>query len=170
MKEYLEIGRITSPHGVRGEVKTEVWADSPESLTGVKTVYMGSDGSGPAEVECVRPHGGRLLIKLKGVDDADAANALRGRVLYARRESIYLPPGSCFIEDLKELRGVDADTGRDYGKVSDVISTGANDVYVLRDDTGRERLIPAISQVVLEKDFERGIMLIRPLRGLFDED
>ena len=148
-----------------------VYQDAPdvEGLMCADLTFTGRS-LGPAEVECVRPHGGRLLIKLKGVDDADAANALRGRVLYARRESIYLPPGSCFIEDLKELRGVDADTGRDYGKVSDVISTGANDVYVLRDDTGRERLIPAISQVVLEKDFERGIMLIRPLRGLFDED
>lgn len=170
LKTYLEIGRITSPHGVKGEVKLEVWSDSPQSLLKVETVYFAPDGGQPVEVESSRPHKDRLLLKLKGIDDMDGANSLRGKVLRAHRDSIKRAEGSYFIEDLKGLDVVDIDTGVSYGKLTNVIETGANDVYAAKDEKGRERLIPAIKQVVIETDIEGGVMKIRPLEGLFDED
>lgn len=171
MKTYLEIGRITSPHGVRGEVKLEVWGDSPEALKDVKEVSFHKEGSDLVKVESSRPHQGRLLMKLSGVNTMDEANALRGKVLYAHREAIRRPEGSYFIDDLMGLRVVDADTGQDYGTLTDVAGlSGRNDVYTVTDGEGKERLFPAIPQVVIRTDLENGVMVIRPLEGLFDED
>ncbi len=171
MKTYLEIGKITSPHGVRGEVKLEVWSDGPEALGKVKEVSFFSDGHDPVKVEGSRPHGGRLLLKLTGCDTMDEANALRGKVLYAHRDSIIRPKGSYFIDDLIGLAVTDADTGKRYGTLSDVAGmSGRNDVYTVTDETGKQRLVPAIPQVVVSTDLEKGVMTVRPLEGLFDED
>lgn len=169
LKQYLEIGKITSPHGVKGEVKLEIYADSPEALKKVKTVYFDKNGEKPIEVESARPHKDRLLIKLKGVNSMDDGNTLRGKVLYAHRDSIIKDKNSIFIEDLKGVEVTDIDSGVSYGRITDIIATGANDVYVIKDGE-KERLIPAIKDVVIETDIEAGIMKIRPLRGLFDED
>lgn len=171
MKTYLEIGRITSPHGVRGEVKLEVWGDGPEALLGIKQVSFHADGSDPIRVESSRPHQARLLLKLTGVEDMDGANALRGKVLFAHRDEIRCPEGSYFIDDLIGLTVVDADSGKIYGKLTDVAGlSGRSDVYTVTDPEGRARLFPAIPQVVLKTDLAGGVMEIRPLEGLFDED
>ena len=170
LKTYLEIGKITSPHGVRGEVKLEVWSDSPESLLKVKKVSYNANGEGLIKVESSRPHKGRLLLKLEGINDMDAANALRSKVLYAHRDSILKSKDSFFINDLIGLEVTDVDTSVSYGKLTDVIETGANDVYVVTDEKGKQRLVPAIKQVVIETDLEGSVMKIRPLEGLFDED
>lgn len=169
LTQYLEIGKITSPHGVKGEVKLEVYADSPEALKKVKTVYFDKNGEKPVAVEASRVHKDRLLIKLRGVNSMDDGNALRGKVLYAHRDSIIKDRNSVFIEDLKGLSVIDIDSGVSYGKITDVLFTGANDVYAISDGE-KERLIPAIKDVVIETDVTNGIMKIRPLRGLFDED
>ena len=100
----------------------------------------------------------------------DAANALLGRVLFAHRDEIIKEKGSYFIDDLLGLKVTDADTGEEYGNIYDVIKTGANDVYALKDTDGKERFVPAIKDVIVSTDIAAGEMKIRPLRGLFDED
>ena len=170
MKTYLEIGRITSPHGVRGEVKVEVWSDSPEALTKLKQVSFFPDGHDPVRVLSARPQQARLLLSLDGIGTMDEANALRGKVLWAHRDQIKKPAGSYFIDDLIGLAVVDVDTGKVYGTLTEVSGlAGRNDVYTVKNGDA-ETLIPAIPEVVVRTDIEGGKLFIRPLEGLFDAD
>lgn len=165
-KEFLECGKIVAPQGLRGEVRVEPWCD-PGFLAEFRVLYL--NGS-PVKVEKARVQKNMVIIKLEGPETRDEALALRGKLLYLHRNDADLEEGEYFVQDLIGCAVVDADTGKDYGAVYDVRPTGANDVYYLRDPSGKERLVPAIPDVVLEKDIDGGIIKIRPLEGLFDED
>ena len=108
-------------------------------------------------------------MTLEGVTSAQEASVLRGRVLYLNRADVQLPEGSYFIQDLIGLRVLDADSGAEYGVLSDVSATGANDVYHIRTPQG-ERLIPAVPSVVIDTDVADGVMKIRPIKGMFDDE
>jgi 16S rRNA processing protein RimM len=167
-KKYLECGKIVSTHGVRGELRVQPWCDGPEYLLGFRRLYL-KGGETAVEVEGARVSKNVVLMKLAGVDTLDDAVALRGRVLFMDRADAP-DTGGEFIQDLLGLDVLDADTGRHWGKLADVLATGANDVYVLKDGTGKERLVPVIPEVVVETDIDAGFLRIRPLKGLFDED
>lgn len=109
------------------------------------------------------------LIKLKGVDSPETAAGMKNMTVYIDRDDIELEEGTYFIQDLIGLTVKDADTGKVYGRIKDVLQTGANDVYEIKDDK-KTYLVPAIEQVVVQTDIEDSIMLIRPLEGLFDEN
>lgn len=166
-EQYLECGKIVSTHGVRGELRVQPWCDSPEYLCEFTTLYL-QKGAQALEIERARVSKNIVLMKLKGVDTLDDAVLLRGKVLYLDRNDD--PDSGTFIADLIGLEVTDADNGTSYGTIADVLPTGANDVYVLTDESGTERLIPAIPDVVIETDVDGGVMRIRPLKGLFDED
>lgn len=168
MKKYLEIAKIVSVHGVRGEVNAQAWCDSPEILCRLKKLYS-KDGQILYPVERARPKNDAMaIIKLRGVDTPEAAQTLRNKILYADRTDIKLPEGSYFIADLIGLETVD-ENGTSYGKITDVLETGANDVYEVTKD-GKKYYIPAIPSVVLKTDVEAGKMTIFPMEGLFDEN
>jgi len=166
-KRYLECGKIVSTHGLRGEVRVQPWCDGPGFLLEFDTLYF-DGGATPVTVEDARVHKNMLILKPQGVDDIDDAAALRGKVLYIDREDAPMEEGKHFIQDLLGLHVLDADTGQDYGKLTDVLHTGANDVYELTGEHGEKKLVPAIPDVVIETDIEGGTMRIRPLRGLFE--
>lgn len=168
MKQYLEIGKIVSTHGIRGELKVQPWCDSPEYFCELGTLYF-DKGQTALKVTGARPHKGMVLLTLEGIGDLDAAAALRGRILYMNREDDPDGGEGYFLQDLIGLAVKDADTGEVYGKLTDVLETGANDVYALKNEAGKQLLVPAIPDVVLEIDIEAGQMLIRPLEGLFDD-
>ncbi|MGI6264875.1 MAG: ribosome maturation factor RimM [Acutalibacteraceae bacterium] len=167
LKEFLEAGQIVGTHGVRGEVRLQPWCDSPAQLTPIHTLYW-DEGKTPVKVTC-RPHKQMALVKIDGVDTVQDAALLRGKILYLNRRDLRLPEGACFIRDLLGCRIVDADTGEEYGELTFVSATGANDVYHMRHRDGREILIPAIPAVVIDKDVENGRVLIRPMKGLLDD-
>ena len=166
-QQYLPAGKIVSTHGLRGDVKILPWADSPEFLLDFDTVYLAGK---PYTVEDARVQKTCVLMKLAGVDSVEAAARLRDVVVEIDRDDAELLEGSMFIQDLIGLEVLDADTGKSYGKLSDVMQTGANDVYEIKDETGKTVLIPAIPDVVQETDLDGGVMRIRPLEGLFDAD
>lgn len=168
-KKYLEAGRVVGTHGVRGELRVDSWCDSPEFLSGFKKLYW-DEGRKPVEVLAARPHKTLVLMKLAGIDTATQADVLRGRILYIDRADARLPKDSYFIQDLLGLSAVDADTGVSYGKLTDVFKTGANDVYEITGDNGKQYLIPVIPDVIIETDLEAETLRIRPIRGIFDED
>ena len=168
MKEFLECGKIVSTHGVRGEVKAEVWMDSPEEMTPLKTLYL-DGGKTPLTVKGARVHKNMVLLTLAGVETPEAGSALRQKVLFARREDIPLEKGQYFLQDLLGCEVKDADTGKEYGKLCDITETGANRVYHIRFADGKVRLAPDIPQVVLRLAPEEGVIEIRPLAGLFDD-
>jgi len=166
--QYLECGKIVSTHGVRGELRVQPWCDSPEFLCGFHTLYL-QKGETMLEVERARPNKNMVLLKLKGFDTLDDAVTLRGKVLYINRDDAP-DDGATFIQDLIGISVVDADSGRLWGTLTDVLFTGANDVYVLMDEAKKQRLIPAIPDVIVETDITGGIMRIRPLKGLFEDE
>ena len=168
LQPYLEIGQIVSTHGVRGELRVQPWCDSPAVMSGIKKLYFDADGKDCRRVQC-RAHQNMVLVKMQNVDTVEQAAALRGRVLYAARGDVPLPKGRYFICDLIGLEVRDADTGEVYGKLTDVSDTGANNVYHM-DMKGREILIPAIPDVVVKVLPEEGYLLLRPMKGLFDDE
>lgn len=168
MQKYLETGKIVSIHGLKGEVKIQPWCDSPEYLCTFKCLYSKS-GDRVYEIERIRPQGNMVIAKLKGIDTPEQAQALRGRILYIDRDDADLPEGSYFVADLIGLEVRD-ESGRSYGVISDVLQTGANDVYEIKSNDGKLYYIPAIPSVILSTDIQDGIMVIYPMGGLFDED
>ncbi|MBQ3141615.1 MAG: 16S rRNA processing protein RimM [Clostridia bacterium] len=170
MKQYLEIGRIVSTHGVKGEFHVDLWCDNAAFAKQFKVMYLGGSKT-PLSVSPAKPRGhNQIIVKAKGVDSIDDAKLLIGNILYFDRKDAKLPAGTYFQSDLIGLEVRDADDGRVYGTLSDVYPTGANDVYTVKTPDGREVLIPAIRQVVVKVELEEGIMTIRPLEGLFDEN
>ncbi len=167
VKPYLEAGQVVGTHGVRGELRVQVWCDTPEQFAAIQTLYFAEGGKGVKAVS--RPHKRMALCKLEGVDTVQEAAALRGAVLYAKREDFRLPKGRYFVADLIGLAIVDAGTGERYGPLTDVSYTGANEVYHL-DKNGTEVLIPAIPSVVKKIDIEQGVVQITPIKGLFDDE
>lgn len=168
MQKYLETGKIVSIHALKGEVKIQPWCDSPEYLCTFKRLYSKS-GDRVYEIERIRPQGNMVIAKLKGVDTPEQAQAMRGRILYIDRDDADLPEGSYFVADLIGLEVRD-EAGRSYGVISDVLQTGANDVYEIKSNDGKLYYIPAIPSVILSTDIQDGIMVIYPMEGLFDED
>ena len=169
MKEQiLEIGKIVSSHGLKGEVKIQPWCDDVSVIMGVKNLYLGNK-TDLRKVESAKAFKGMAILKLEGVKDIDEANKLRGKIVYADRKEIAKDDDAFFIVDLIGLTVKDANTGEIYGEITDVSETGANDVYHVTKD-GKTTLIPAIPLVVKSISLEENLMLITPLEGLFDED
>lgn len=169
IKEYLEIGQIVSTHGVKGELRVQPWCDSPEFMKKFKTLYFDSEGKCPAKVISCRPHGNIVLLKIDSTDTVEQAQAMRNKILYMRRSDANIPDGEYFIQELIGCKVFDADTGAEYGALTDVSETGANDVWHITSN-GTEYLIPAIPDVVINVDVAGDRVEIRPLKGIFDGD
>lgn len=168
IKEYLELGQIVGTHGVRGEIRFNPWADSPAFAAGFKVLYMDAHGSQSVKVVS-RAHGNVVLMKIDGVHTVEEAAALRDKVLYIKRSDAKLPAGTWFVQELIGCHVLDADSGKEYGILSDVSETGANDVWHIKDSRGTEYLLPAIKQVVIETDVAANTILIRPMKGIFED-
>ena len=166
MKKYLEIGKIVSVFGLKGEVKVQPWCDSPDFLCEFDVLYYKSGT--PVEVEKARVQKNIVVMKIKDCNTVEEAQKLRNRILYMDRDDVELEEGAFFVQDLIGLRVIDADTGEEYGELTEVSETGANDVYHIKRPDGSFAYIPAIPDVVKETDPEGGIMKITPLEGLFD--
>lgn len=166
MKQYLEIGKIVSVFGLKGEVKVQPWCDSPELLCEFDTLYWKSGT--PVKVERARVQKNIVVMKLSGCDTVEEAQKLRGRVLYMNRDDVELEDGSYFVQDLIGMKVLDAVSGEEYGELTEVSETGANDVYHIKSPEGKMYYIPAIPDVVKETDIEGQVMKITPLPGLFD--
>lgn len=171
IKSYLEIGEIVGTHGVRGEIRVNPWCDTPDFMTKFKTLYFDSNGGCAVQVKSARPHGNIVLLTINGVDTVEKAQKLRGKVLYMKRSDAKLPKGKYFIAELIGCKVYDADDeAKRYGTLTDVSPTGANDVWHITDDGGKEYLIPAIPDVVISTEVESDRIIIRPLKGIFDDE
>ena len=170
LKQYLEIGQIVSTHGIRGEVRVNPWCDSPEFMKKFKTLYFDADGNKSVKINACRPHGNVVILKLDGIDTVEDAQKLRNKTLYMNRADAKLKKGDWFIQDLIGCTVYDADDNtKSYGTLTDVAETGANDIWFIEND-GKEYIIPAIKDVVINVDVENESVFIRPLKGIFDEE
>lgn len=162
--DYLVIGRVVAPHGVRGEVRVAVETDDPERFAGLETVYVG-DAKRELRVVGVRAHQDRMLLLFAGIEDRNAAEALRGQLLYVAVDEVEpLEDGAYYYHEVEGLEVVD-EHGARIGILREVLPTGANDVYVVKRPAG-ELLIPAIHGVVLSIEPERGRVVVRIPPGL----
>lgn len=171
IKEYLEIGEIVGTHGIKGEMRLNPWCDTPDFASKFKTLYYDSNGSCAAQVKTARPHGNIVLLTVEGIDTVEKAQKMRGKILYMKRSDVKLPKGSYFIAELIGCTVYDADNPEKiYGTLSDVSPTGANDVWHIKNENGKEYLIPAIPDVCIETDVANDRIVIRPLKGIFDDE
>ena len=168
-KQYLDSGKIVGTHGIKGEVRIEPWCDSPEFLCAFKKLYLDEKGQTFIEVKS-RPHKNITLAKIKGVDTIEEAEKFRGKIVYINRADITLDEGVNFVQDLIGIEVKDAENGTVYGKITDVLRTGANDVYEITDSNNKKYLAPVIDEVVEEINVDGGFVLIRPMKGIFDDE
>ncbi len=169
MEDYFKIGIITSSHGVRGEMKVFPTTDDTRRFKKCREVYV-EDKTGLVmyEVESARVSPDKVLLKLKGIDTPEEAVKLRQRGIFVDREhAVKLSKDEYFIADLigLEVRNEDGDR---IGVIEEVLPTGANDVYQIAIDDGRELLLPAIKDCILEVNVEQGFMRVHVLDGLLD--
>ncbi len=160
--EFLIVGYILAPWGIRGEVKVEVVTDFPERFTPRKVVYLNAR---PLEIESCRPHKQHLVVKLATIDSVEDAEKLRGQDLTIPRSELYpLPAGQYYTFQIIGLKVVTTE-GQTVGRVTDIMKTGSNDVYIVEGKRG-EILIPAIEDVVKSIDLAKGKMVIEAIEGL----
>ena len=159
---YIEAGRITNTHGVRGEVKIEVWLDTAEDLKHYRRIFI--DGQ-ERKLLSVRQQNRFVIVKLHQIDDINAAQPLKGKTVYIAREDAPLPPGGYFLQDLLDAKVVLED-GSPVGVLTEILERPANNVYVVTDPDGREILIPVVPAFIIRADAENGIVTVRLLEGM----
>ena len=161
---YLVVGKIVAPWGVRGEVKMTIQTGFPERFERLKKVYLGENATSSV-LEGSRLHKGHALLKLGGCDDRDAAEKLRGQLVQIPiEEAMPLDEDEYYVY---QIVGLDVWTteGEHLGRVSEVLFTNANEVYVVQGEKG-EVLIPAVEDVVLEVDLVSGRLIVELMEGL----
>lgn len=162
---YLTVGFLRRPHGVQGEIVMDLHTDFPERMKRGRKLFIGEDHQ-PITLTSVRPHGSGLLVKFKGVETPEDAGVFRNQWVYVQaKDTPPLPAGQVYQHELFGFRIVDED-GNLLGELVEIIETGANDVYVVRNDSGKETLLPAIPSVILDLDADRRLMKIHLLEGL----
>jgi 16S rRNA processing protein RimM len=160
MKEFMTVGQITKPHGVRGEVKVVSFIDSLEDFRTLDKVSL--DGQ-IIKITSVKLQTDRAILKIEGIDTVEAAERYRNKYLMIKREDAdELPEDSYYIADLIGCAVVDTE-GNDLGKVFDVIETGSNDVYWVKGEGKKEVLIPALKDIVVEVDIMNSKITIKPV-------
>ncbi len=169
MEERLQVGVIASTHGVRGEVKVFPTTDDVRRFKKLKEVILDTGKENRIlEIEQVKFFKQFAILKFKGIDTLDEVEKYRQKSLYVTRENaVRLKKDEYFIADLIGLKVLD-EAGEALGELEDVIETGANDVYQIKMNDGRQLLLPAIRQCVLEVNVEEGFMKIHILEGLLD--
>ena len=169
MKEYITVGTITQPFGIKGETKVYPDVDDPAYFKKLKNVYFEKNGSyEEIGIESVRMALPLVIIKFRGIDTPEDIRKYRQTDLYVmRKDAPPLEEGEHYYADLLGIEVTD-DTGVFRGKLTDIIETGANDVYEITSDDGKTFLLPAIKQCILDVDVEACTMKIHILEGLLD--
>lgn len=169
MKQYLEIGKLNNTHGVKGELKMQLWCDDINYLKQLDTLYLDENGLKSVKLLSVRPQKDIAIIKLDGIDTIEKAEMLKGRVLYCNRDDAQIDEDANYIADIIGCYVVDVDTEEEYGKVVDVVNYGSCDIYDI-ESWGKHTLIPAIPDIIKEINTEYQVIRIKNMKGLFDEN
>lgn len=169
MQEYFEIGQIVNTFGVKGVVKVNPFTDDITRFEKLKTILVVKNKNvTEIEIEEVKYHKDMVLLKLKGVDDMNSAEKYKGCFIKIhRKDAIKLPKDTFFIADIIGSEVI-TDDGKILGKVDDIYSTGSNDIYVVKDELGKQILLPSIKEVILDIDVEKQKVIVHLLEGLVD--
>jgi 16S rRNA processing protein RimM len=171
---YLLLGEILRPHGVAGELRMRILTDHPERIVQLEQVFLGTDPNAetttPYTVQHMRMHQGYGLLKLKGIDDRNAADRLRQLLVMVDFEhAIPLEEGEFYLFQLIGVR-VETTAGETLGTITDVLETGANDVYVVDSPQYGEILIPVLEHTILKTDIAAGLVIVELPEGLLPDN
>ncbi len=167
MQEYFEVGQIVNTFGIKGQLKVKPFTDDMERFEELKTVYICKKNEmKKVEIEDVKYNKQCILLKVKGIEDLTEAEKYKGLFLKIdRKDAKKLPKDTYFIADILGLE-VYTDEGELLGKVDDIFPTGANDVYVVKNELGKQILLPSIPEVLKEIDLEKGKVIVHLIEGL----
>ncbi len=169
MEQLLRVGVISSTHGVRGEVKVYPTTDDVNRFKKLKKVVLDTGREYmDLEISGVKFFKNQVILKFKGIDNINDIEKYKGKDLLVHREdAVELGEHENYVADLIDLKVV-TDEGEELGYLVEVMETGANDVYVVETEDGRELLIPAIRDCILDVDLEEEVMTVHIINGLFD--
>lgn len=166
MEEFLQVGAITSTHGVRGEVKVFPTTDNPKRYSKLKEVVLDTPNREVLHVEGVKYFKNLVIVKFKEYNSLNEVEGIKGKnLLVSRANAVKLQKDEYFIADLIGMTVIDEQKGLS-GTLADVMDTGANDVYIINLDDGREVLLPAIKECVLNVDMSAQTININIMDGL----
>ena len=169
MKERLQVGVISSTHGVRGEVKVFPTTDDMTRFKKLKEVILVTEKTEKVlKITSVKFFKQFAILKFDGIDTLNDVEIYKGASLFVdRKNAVKLEKDEYFIADLIDLTVVD-ENGKELGTLIDVMKTGANDVYIVKNEEGRELLFPAIKECILDIDFKKKTMSVHVMDGLLD--
>lgn len=157
--DRITVGKIVAPHGVRGDVRVMPLTDFPDRFQKLKDVYL--DDEKKVTIESTRAHKQFILVKFRGLDNANDVEVLRGKLIKINREDlVVLPEGHYYFFDIIGME-VYTEVGEFLGKITDILETGSNDVYVAEKEGAKPLLIPALKKVVLTINVPNKQMIVR---------
>ncbi|MDF2485135.1 MAG: rimM [Herbinix sp.] len=167
MDNYLRVGVITTTHGIRGEVKVFPTTDDPNRFKDLKTLFLDTGKELlPLELEGIKFFKQMVILKFKGIDNINDIEKYRGKDLLINREdAVKLEENEYFIFDLIDSK-VFTEDGQELGVLVEIITTAANDVYVVNTSEGKEVLIPSIKECILDVDVDNKKIIVHLLEGL----
>jgi len=165
----LEVGKIINTHGVKGEVKVVPWTNTPEQFENFDWVYIKKDSHlKKVHIEDIKYQKNNIILRFKQIHSLDEAELYKNSILVVDREVMGEPPeGEYYICDLLGMQ-VKNEQGEILGNLEDVISTGSNDVYVVKNNLNKEILVPALKDVILDVDLGNNIMVVKLPEGLIE--
>jgi 16S rRNA processing protein RimM len=171
MHKYLQVGKIVNTHGVSGEVKLIPLTDDPKRFDDLEWAYIEKDGVlSRHDVQRVKHVKNHVIIKFSGIGSMDEADVYKNcYVVVDRENAIKLPEDSYFICDIVGCDVAD-ENGNLLGRITDVIKTGSNDVYVVKSETGKELLLPALKSVVRKVSLDERRIEVSVPKGLLDDE
>jgi 16S rRNA processing protein RimM len=162
---YLSVGFLRRPHGLQGEIIMDLHTDFPERMKSGRKLFVGEEYQ-PLTLTSVRPHQAGLLVKFNDINTPEDAGKLRNQWVFIKaKDAPPLPDGKIYQYELIGFKVVD-ENENPLGTLVEILETGANDVYVVRDDAGKELLLPAIPSVILDQDTARRLIRVHVLDGL----
>lgn len=162
MQDKFEVGKIVNTFGIKGEVKVALYTEDINNFKNNSKVYVNEK---EMQVEKSRLQKNMLILKLKGIDNMNDAEDLRGSIIKVNRSKNDLPEGTYYIADLIGL-DVYTEDGNLFGKVTDIYNTGANDIYTVKTQDRKEVLLPAIKEVIKQVDIQNEKIIVHILKGL----
>ena len=160
---YFDVGKIVNTHGIKGNLKVVSHSDDPDKFFNLERVVI--DGT-DFEIEHAQGNKQFILLKLKGIDDMNAAIKLKGKILQVpESDAMELNEGEYYIRDIYDMEVYEAD-GEFLGVISDILFTGANDVYIVKKEGAKDLLIPAIKDCIVDVDVDAKKMTVKLLEGL----
>lgn len=170
VNQFIVIGKITSAHGIRGEVKIYPLTDDPKRFVHLKDCHIAKEDGTPikdAVVTNARVDKNMVIAKIEGVDDRNMAESLRDKYISVDREDALKDDDSFFIVDMIGMTVIDDDLG-ELGTIRDVFETGANFVITVKRKGKKDLLIPFLKAVCYDTDIESGVMKVRLPEGLLE--